>query len=132
MTDPQLPVDLRPWPLAIPLESLTGANEHSLPLVIEVGAAIDVLEVGVEEANFAPLTFIPCPVEIRHRGQGRVANGTRPGPGRRADRVTGGVDELRPALQGRTVLQVVGYQPLLPLFIARGLPPPPPYHALGP
>src|SRR5262249_56694008 len=82
-------------PLPMLLQYLVGADEHSLPLIIKVGAIADVLEVGIEETHSTAAVIAPQLVDFLHGSDRRAAFGTWSRRRRRFDYRAGGVDELR-------------------------------------
>src|SRR5262249_49395792 len=102
-----------------------------LPLVIETAAAVNVLEVGVEELDFSPAAHCAQPVQFLDRRHGRV----RPDCGARAtggSRCAGREEELCQHPECRTVLPVIRYELRLPLVGVAAFPPLPPDDALDP
>src|SRR5262249_30982378 len=50
--------------LHVLLDGLAGPHIHALTLVVEVGAVVDELVVGVDELPLPPLAFVREPVEV--------------------------------------------------------------------
>ena len=92
-----------------PPDRLAGAEEDLLPLVVEVGTAVDVVEVLEGELGSAPLR---CGSTVQRprppRRQRGLQDGATASVSPASCGLADGLDELRHLLQGGTVLGVVG------------------------
>src|SRR5262249_45757889 len=137
--DHDLPVhrQFRPLPRLAVMETgrpdrLAGSEVDLLPLVVEPGAAIDVVEVLHRELDAAPIAPTRRGRDLvrpGYQGGGLAAVRTfAPAPCSLAD----GLDELGHLLQGCTILRVVSQELVLPDGLPGLLPLGPPDQALEP
>ena len=119
-----------PAPRHALLTDLAGAEEDLLPLVVEVGTAVDVVEVLEGELGPAPLPAARRDLDLVRPGDGGAAWAAVAPFASAACRLADGLDELRDLPQGGTVLGVVGEQLVLPDGLPGLLPACPPHQAL--
>ena len=103
-----------PGPPAGPPDHLVGAEEDLLSLVVEVGTAVDVVEVLEGEVRAAPLPAARRDLDLVRPGDGGATWASVAPFASAACRLADSLDELRDLPQGGTVLGVVGQQLLLP------------------
>src|SRR3954454_1958684 len=114
----------RPPPAAArasPSDCLAGPEEHLLPLVVEVGTLVDVVEVREGELGTAELSAARQPADLIRPRDGWVRQGggvCTPASCGFAD----GLDAVRHLFQGGTVFGVVGEQLVLPTPVPGLLP----------
>ena len=97
-----------PGPPARPPDDPVGAEEHLLSLVVEVGTAVDVVEVFEGEVGAAPPPAARRDLDLVRPGDGGATSASVASFASAASRLTDGLDELRDLHQGGTVLGVVG------------------------
>src|SRR5262249_30264876 len=103
--------EVLPLALLAPLPGLLQRPARSyinpVPLVVEVGAVVDLFELGLDEVDATPFPVVGPPVDLLYPGDRGSATPVRRwtpwlAPG------DGCVDRLGHSLQGRAVLPVVG------------------------
>src|SRR5207253_142755 len=112
--------------------NLARAEVDFLPLIIEVGTTVDLVEGLDGEILPAPLLAARRGLDLVRPGDGGASLCCLPPFAAASCRLADGLDELRNLPQGGTVLGVVGQQLVLPALLPGLLPACSPHQALQP
>src|SRR5215471_9778984 len=113
-----------------PPDNRAGADEDLLPLVVEVGTAVDVVEVLEGETLPAPLLLGRLGGEVARPGDWRAGRWDNCALFSLASNLADGLAELCHLPQGNTVLRVVGQELFFPDRLPALLPACPPHQGL--